>query len=78
MFKLYKLTNKQYAVRGDDRVLITGTRLDVLEFLMNLGVDSDEIFMGLDALQAGDDIADYGVNKMFIYSEKIEAGVYNG
>lgn len=76
MFKVYKLNDDKYLIFKEKRVEIEGTKAEIIRELLRMGVKEQEIFYGMDALEE-DDIADYGINKTFIYSEKITKVMYS-
>lgn len=71
MFKLFRLNDHKYAYLDNSGVQIDGDETDMITTMLLEGVDSAEILKGLQALEH-DDIATYGINLTFIYSEKVK------
>jgi hypothetical protein len=69
MFKLYRITdNEFYIIRG--RKSFYGDKVKTIMTLILMGVEEVEIEAGLNALIMNQhNVADYGTNRFFIYSE---------
>lgn len=67
--KLFKLNDDKYLILLD-KFEIEGNKAYITLELIKLGVESEEIYYALKALDVHD-MADFGVNKTFVYSKKI-------
>lgn len=70
MFKLFKLNDDKYMILKGS-VEFEGDKKRVIKEMLTQGVDVEEVMHGMLALEK-DDVADYGLNKSFIYSEKLK------
>lgn len=70
MFKLYKLNDDKYLIYKANGSDFEGNQTEIIKHLLINNVAENEISYGLEAL-IHDDVADYGVNKMFIFSKKL-------
>ncbi len=68
MFKLIKLNDGLYTIVGS--VMYEGDELEIMKKMVRLGISEDDMVLGLQALDAGDDYAEYGVLGKFIFSSK--------
>lgn len=71
MFKIFMVNDNEFIVTGLE-MPFTGTRIKTVAFLLQSHVSEDEIHCGLSELILhGHHVADYGVNKSFIYTSRV-------
>jgi hypothetical protein len=75
MFKVVKLADSQYVVSKFKQSKHFSKLKDLVSHMLGLGVSFEEIEEGLAALERnGHNVADYGVNKTFIFSKHTDQG----
>lgn len=73
MFKLIRVDNESFILVAGKRA-IHSNRAGIIRVLLEIDVDVDEIEAGLSHLiNRGDHVAEYGVNKTFMYSTRLAA-----
>jgi hypothetical protein len=72
MFKLLRINDDEFIIVTHGGKAVYGNRLRIVLALESIGVDFKEIENGIVSLCLNEHhVADYGVNKMFIYSQKL-------
>lgn len=72
MLKVYRISDEEYWVVPARKEPLIGGLARTVDNMSKLGVEDHEIENGLVSLQLNDhQVADYGINLMFIYSEKL-------
>lgn len=69
MLKLFRVNEEVYVILHNNKQ-IEGNIQFVFIKMIEIGVSSWEIMNGFDALEK-DDVAEYGINKTFIFSQKL-------
>lgn len=74
--KLIKLSTNSFAVRTNGKTYL-GDTFDVNEFLVkDQDVDADEVaFAFLEIHSKGHNVANFGLNRTFIYTQVVDLGV---
>jgi hypothetical protein len=70
MAKLFKLNVDRYVWIDNRGREFEGDELDVMAKMVNSGIPVQEVELGANALQS-DDVAEYGVNRTFLFSKKL-------
>lgn len=74
MFCVIKLNDDKYAIlfKSKRKKYYEGSKDYIIKTLLKSGVEEEEILYGMIELEHAD-LADYGINKKFIYSRKLVA-----
>jgi hypothetical protein len=73
MIKVFKLRDSEgYVLQTKTQSIFSGTLQKLIGIMREIGINDEEIEYGLVELHANEhDIAEYGINKLFIYSKKV-------
>lgn len=70
MFKLFQLEPDTFLILRGQKALV-GDKAKTLIRLVAMDVPEDSICEGFAAFEAGNNVADYGINRTFIYAKKL-------
>ncbi len=77
MIKLYRSFAERWTVTVDGRAVIVGGLEQTRNALWQLGVELEEIQLAFNAIRENhDDFADFGINRLFMYSSRFTETAY--
>lgn len=69
--KLFKIDENDFVLITNNNRSVSGNKIKIIATMFMIGIDEDEIYLGMDALDNGDQVSEYGIYNTFIFSKKI-------